>query len=429
VSYGFYNPLALALVVAAAVVSIAACLRDGAAPPWNGRHLLVAALVASCAWHVAMAPGWYVVPRTPGGFRALAVVALIAAASYAIPVPASLRKWRFALLTTCFVGMASAVVVASPLPRIDVWWFQQLAAAGFLRGQNPYQMTYPNVYGNEAFFGPGLVQGGRLVFFPYPPLTFLLEAPAVALLGDVRLELVLLTAASAVLLRRAAPTETGELSALVLLMQPRSFFVMEQAWTEPIVLLCFSIAVLAVTRPKRSGGWVLAGVAAGMLATSKQYAPLLLIPLFGAFARDRWRVGVVALAVIATIVLPFAAWDWRELWHDTVWAHFLQPFRMDTLSVLVPVAAAIGHPLSAAWGFAAAAVVLGAWSRRRSSIAHGACVAGTALLVFVLFNKQAHCNYYWLCAAVLLVAGALVSASDRGPAQNQEGSRLAAAVA
>ena len=94
-------------------------------------------------------------------------------------------------LLTLIAGYALAgadVILNTKDVWIDVWYFQQESTAALLRGQNPYEVRYRNIYyGTTAdYYGPGVSDGEYLtVSHPYPPLTLLLTAPA-RLLGDVR---------------------------------------------------------------------------------------------------------------------------------------------------------------------------------------------------------------------------------------------------
>src|SRR5205085_986121 len=103
--------------------------------------------------------------------------------------------------------------------------------------------------------------------------------PAFALLGDVRYALLALTLLSAWLLARAVRGPSGELGALLVLYQPRAFFVLEQSWSEPLTLAAFALVLFFLRR----GRALLAAAALGLLLVSKQYSPFLAAPLLFAF--------------------------------------------------------------------------------------------------------------------------------------------------
>ena len=187
-----------------------------------------------------------------------------------------------------------------------------------------------------------------------------------------------------------------------MLFQPRTFFVIEQAWIEPIVLVAYALALLVLSRRR---GFVAAGVALGILAVSKQYSLYLLVPLFFALAPRTWpRVLGVAAAVAAAVLAPFAIWDFKEFLRDIL-SPLHAPFRMDALSLPAAWARLGGRPGPVTWmGPLAGAALLPALGRRVLSPAPAAGVSGAALLVVLLWFKYANCNYYWLCAALLAAA-------------------------
>src|SRR3989475_11160506 len=130
------------------------------------------------------------------------------------------------------------------------------------------------------------------------------------------------------LLARAAPGSTGELAASLVLSQPRTLFVLEQPWSEPLVLFCFALAVYAISRAAHRA---LTGAALGLLAVSKQYSPFLLVPL--AFAMQQRRGLWVAAAVLAAVLGPFFIGDPARFWRGGGGVPFLQPFPPHSLSL------------------------------------------------------------------------------------------------
>jgi hypothetical protein len=378
------------------------------------RWLLAVVLLAFCVWHLFLPPGIYVQPAQPPEFRVLAAVATAIALTYVLPLggggqaPALQRvlRWRFPALVLVFAAMGLVVIHASPKPHIDVWWYQQWAGELVWDGYNPYTFDYPNIHRDDRLFGPGVLRGGRISAYPYPPLTFLLGAPVVKALHDVRFLLLALMVAAAVFARRWAREDAADLAIAALLLQPNSFYVLELAWTEPFVAAAFAVAVTAVLAvPGRARGWIGAGVAGGLLVATKQYVLPLALPLVLALPRGvRLRSLALATAVAAATILPFVVADPGEFWHDIVVVQTLQPFRFDSLSWLVPVARTLGRPVSAGWGFVAAGIVLAGWLRPGIGVAQAARISAATMLGLVLFNKQAFANYYWLCTALLAFA-------------------------
>ncbi|HMC33402.1 MAG TPA: hypothetical protein VKH65_03290, partial [Myxococcales bacterium] len=241
ISSGTYDERALALVTLATIAALIGVVwrkRSAALEnPVAAQAVLGAGCAAGLACHLFTTPTYYADPRAfQGGFRWFALISLVVLSAYlCIHLRASLVRARFLLLLLCFLLLGIVVLRASPRPWIDVWVFQQGGADALLHGANPYSVSYPDIYGPNALapYAPELLQGQRVVAFPYPPLTLLAGVPAFAAFGDVRYALLALTVAAAWLIARAAPGNTGELAAALVLFQPRTMFVLEQAWTEP----------------------------------------------------------------------------------------------------------------------------------------------------------------------------------------------------
>ena len=88
-----------------------------------------------------------------------------------------------------------------------------------------------------------------MLAFPYTPLTLLLVAPATALASEPRWTMLAATLFSAWAVRRLGRgSAEASLAAVYLLVQPRGLFVIEQAWTEPLVLASALAVALLVVR-------------------------------------------------------------------------------------------------------------------------------------------------------------------------------------
>ena len=436
ISNGHWDRRALALVVTAAILaaiavfmpftgSSAAAGQDRAAAPDPGaraaRALLGVGAAIGILFHAFAAPALYADPRALAGFHWLAATAAVAVSAYlCLHLRASLVRARFVLLLVCFVAMGAAVVRASPRPAIDVWVFQQRASAALLHGEDPYAATYPDIYGHsgQPMYAPQMTKGDVVSAFPYPPLSILAALPAYALLGDVRFAWLLAMAAAGWLLARGIGGISGELAAVFILFQPRSFFVLEQSWTEPLLLL--AVALFLFARQRR---WPpeLCGLALAMLVAAKQYGAVLALPLFFTIPRGaRTRAGLVAAGAGAATIVPFWLWNGPALLRSLVWFHLEAPFRKDALSLLAAWSRVGNVPARAgALSAAAALAALGSWAaacaraRRVPTPAEAVAAGAFAWLAVVLFSKQAFCNYYWLCGSLLAAAAAASAGSSR----------------
>ncbi|HEU4383060.1 MAG TPA: glycosyltransferase 87 family protein [Anaeromyxobacteraceae bacterium] len=431
-SNGFYDPVALFLMTLACAAAVGAAWLGS---PWRRslaeeartarfwdratRIALALGLAGGLVSQILFRPGQYLDPPRPLAFRLLAVAGALLAATFFLDLGPRIARLRFALLLGVFAAMGAVVLRASPSPPIDVFLFRQAGAEALSRGENPYLISVPNLYRDRLVYGTGgFAVGDRVTGFPYPPLVLLVDLPFRALLGDARLASLVAMLVAAWAVRRLDRGRDGELMGLLLLFQSRSFLVLEMAWTEPLVVACLGLLFLAVRRWLAGAPLAaLTGLAAGLAAASKQYTPLMLLPVL--LAAPRAGLGRAlgwAAAAFAAILIPFLVWDPYAFWRGVVTWQFHQPFRMDALSWLAALARLLGRTeVTAAVGFLAAALALLALLPRRPGLAQAASVAAAAFLMFLLFNKQAFCNYYWGASGLLLAAAALCG-RERVPA-------------
>ncbi|MFT3916383.1 MAG: glycosyltransferase 87 family protein [Anaeromyxobacteraceae bacterium] len=411
VSHGNLSRTALVLVLLGVVaVALAVASPGQGRPPW-AEVALGAGIAAGFAYNALFQPGWHATHALMPAFRPVLALAAVLAATYAwTDAPPVLRRARPLALAALWLVLVALVFRAYPAPRIDVWDLQQGAVAGLLRGQDPYALAYPNTYGpGTSLLSPRVLSpdGAEILGFPYPPLAILAGVPGFALLGDVRWSHAALTLAAAAgiwLLGRRG--RTAELAALLVLFQPNGFFLVEQAWTEPVVLACLVGLALALQRRPES---VWPGVAAGLALAAKQYTPLLLVPLLAAEPpRARLRGAAVAAAVAAVIYVPFAVCDPAAFWHSLVEFQLAQPFRSDSLSASALLFRRLGVQLPDWFGFAAAGAVVALGWRRAREPAGALAVAALAWLVLILLAKQAFANYYGLAVGMLAAGVAAV---------------------
>ncbi|MFN2549056.1 MAG: hypothetical protein ABR567_16670 [Myxococcales bacterium] len=416
-SSGMYDARALALVTAATLLAVAAAFGDtrwghsiGTLIRDTRKRVSPFILGAACAGglvvHFFFNPTFYGDPRKLESFHWFAVVGLVLLSAYlCLHLRASFIRARFLLLLACFAMMGIAVLRASPRPWIDVWYLQQGAADALWHGYDPYSVSYPNIYGRMAnvSYPPELLVNGRLFSFCYPPLTILVDLPARLLFGDIRYASLGLMIFSAWAIARLARGAEGELAALFILFQPRTFFVLEQSWIEPLVLA--AIALTALLAARRFGAVAL-GIALGLLVASKQYSPYFALPLFLAFPPEkRLRSLLVAAGIAAAVLVPFAVWDWHGFWRGLVTWHFMLSSRDDALSLMALWNRHGGAPKAVVTLVPFLGVALLAGTLRwRVTVAQALAAAAAAYLLVVVAYKQAFCNYYWLSAGLLCAA-------------------------
>lgn len=288
---------------------------------------------------------------------------------------------------------------------IDVDVFQRQSIEALRHGINPYAITFPNIYRDATFYGPGTSVNGQLQFgFPYFPLGLLLALPGTLLTGDHRYTSLLAMELSAVLMACSRPRDFGPVAAVLYLTTPRGFFVLEQSWTEPIVVLGLAAVVYAAGRHQRLVPWLF-----GAFIALKQYLVFALpAAILLTRARDDrpsvWRLFTVAGLVAAVVTAPFVLWGPAAFLNSVVTLQFRQPFRPESLSLL-SWWSSHGHPQPpVAIAFAVAGLIsaLALWRLPRTAAGFSGAVAVT-FLGFFAFNKQAFCNYYFFVVGALCV--------------------------
>lgn len=376
ISGGFYEEWALALVALATAAAVAgAAWRTYGAPAGNpvvAPALVGAGSAAGLGFHLFTNPTFSADVRAfDGGFRWFALVSLVALSAYlCIHLRASLIRARFLLLLLCFAMMAMVAIRATREPPVGVWNFQHGAAEALLH---------------------------RLG------------------LGDPRYALLAAMLAGAWLLARAWPGTTGELAGALVLFQPRTLFVLEQGWAEPLIFALFALTADVIARRAH---WALIGVALGMLAAGGPSSLFLAIPLAIALPRRRavWVGEVVLVAVLASFVVAGSV---------------AFPPQLDA-------GAPSGESLSAAplaWRFVGSQVhslalaapaigiaILVVCVRRKGDLSVACAAVAAAFAAMLLFRPQSFANDWWLCSCLLAGASAAtavtIPAAQTRPAES-----------
>lgn len=295
----------------------------------------------------------------------------------------------------------------TPEPHIDVYVFQQESSAALLRGENPYAITFTNIYGPGAYvYGPGLTSEGKVNFgYPYPPLSLYMALPGYMVAGDHRYAQLAAITLSAALLAYARPGILSMLAALLLLFTPRVFMIAELAWTEPFVVLLLCATVFCACRLPRATPYAL-----GLLFASKQYmifaAPLAVLLLDGSFSWRRYLIFMAkAVGVAAVVSLPLVLNNLPAFMHSAVTLQLKQPFRKDALSYAALLSWTRLEPIVVRMTFLAFVAAIGgivaALKRCPRGPAGFAMGMAIVYLGFLVFNKQAFCNYYFFVMAAM----------------------------
>ena len=204
----------------------------------------------------------------------------------------------------------------------------------------------------------------------------------------------------------ARPGRLGPMAAALFLFTPRFLFVLEQGWTEPLVVFLLAAMVFAACRRPSVVPWLF-----GLFLAIKQY--MVFVPFLGWLllprplpsGRELGRWVVKAVGIAAAVTLPLALWNVREFWNDVVALQVIQPFRVEAMSYLAWFARDGSPHLPTSLAFVAALLATGVALIRvpRTPAGFAASVA-FVYCAFFAFNKQAFCNYYYFVVGALCCA-------------------------
>jgi len=389
---GEYSAPGLGCVVAGLLL-VGAVVVAGRAPRRPTRaELAVAAAVALVS---ALAHPADRLMHTGGGD----LVAVQAGAAVTVAVALVSLWWRrdnVAWLAGAGLALATGclVIAVVPDPKIDVWYLLQQSGSGLLSGDDMYRQHWAHSHGLQAVY-------------PYLPMSTVLLAPFRWIAGDVRVGLLLASVGTSALLRRYAPAAPVALSLLVL-VHPHWAFLVDQSWTEPLLLFLLCTAVVAADR----GRPVLAVVALAAALAAKQHV-VLLLPLFAWWPAFGWRRTLAAAALAAVAVLPWVVAGPADFWHDAVHANLalgVIPRALCVPSFLLRHGITVGFWFPLLGLLAAYAACLRA-PRTATGLALGSALA---LWTVDATNKQSFFNHYTLPLGLLVLA--LTAASRQSEA-------------
>jgi len=403
---------ALAAVVVAALAAGSALLRPIAAGDRDRLRRAEWALVVSLLLTGFILSARELSRATPGFGSSLwfALIAAYVALGLAVALSWAVGLRRLNVFFLLFLVAHAAMVVVffrSGTAVIDVQVFLHDSAIAVLHGHNPYAMTFPNIYPpdlSRLFYGPGVIVDGRVAYgLPYLPLSLLVAIPG-QLLGDLRYGQLLAMLVTAVVLRRLASDRLGRAASVLGVAAPAAIPLLTWSWTEPAIVALLACLVLALEQRRSS----FVAVFLGLFLVSKQYVVIAIPAIWLIRAWLTPRLVLIGATVGAAVTLPFFLIDPPAFWRSIVHFQLVQPFRSDSVSLLVASVTTFGWPPP--WTYGLLPIVGGALTaialalRAPRTPAAFAAAVGLTLLVTILLSKQAFMNYYFLVSGAFLIA-------------------------
>ncbi|MGH7282489.1 MAG: hypothetical protein ACRELY_13260, partial [Polyangiaceae bacterium] len=321
ISNGHYSVPALVAIVAAMVLVTTHWIRRARRPteidpPTDSRALmlLVAGGVIAMLWIAMNDERLVLYAVRPWRVTMVALCVMgIAVASY---VPAilrgtaenqALRHARFAVVLACVLAGGIDTIRASPVPAVDVWVVEMDGADALMHGKNPFAVvSVPSTAPNHA--GPNSP-------YVYTPLQLFVTTPAKAIAGDIRYAMLAAILIAGCAMRFAARRASGveasfaeDAPALCYFATPKLFFILEQAWTEPVSVMFVSLVVAAHVAKRPIATSILLGLAFATKQTMIWMVPIACTALSLAPVHI-----AIAFGVAAATVVPFAVADFHAL--------------------------------------------------------------------------------------------------------------------
>jgi hypothetical protein len=296
------------------------------------------------------------------------------------------------------------MIVASPRPAIDVWFILTEGSKRMVGGGNLFTACWP---GNTD----------RLTdcVYPYGPMTTVFQTPFRLALGDVRYSYVLALLVVAALLWRLAGPRTGPVLAVLVLASPKVTFLVEQTWTEPLLLMGVAVMVVCTL----SGRTLLAVLALAFALACKQHV-ILLLPLAAWWPAFGPRRTLVASLLAGAVTLPWFLVDPKAFLDDALFFNLELEPRGDSLSLFTTALnQGVRPPFAAVAVLSLLAVALCLLVLPRTA---SGFVLGCAIVqyVFDVLNKQSFFNHWWFVSGLLLLAVATACReSDRTAAPSE----------
>lgn len=282
------------------------------------------------------------------------------------------------------------MIWGSPNPKIDVFDFTKIGARDFLKGINPYSNTYTPIYKDVT-----------ADYYAYPPGTLFFTLPSVFLFNDPRYTYVAADIIVTLILFNIVKNKKNKLVyPLLFLYNPMALTVLEQSWTEPLLIALIILSIWSLLKEKK----ILSSIIFGLILGTKQYI-ILLLPLFiKLFPKLKEKIShvLILFLVFSLVILPFYLWNQTDFLHDTLYFFGESP-RYWSLSFT-----SLFHQLgfnfnSYLYMGLVACIILPFYLQKHFSVNRFLYASAFVLLTFFVFNKEAALNYYYIVGQLLLL--------------------------
>jgi hypothetical protein len=336
------------------------------------------------------------------------------------------NSYRGFLAAALLLGLSlrSCVLIASPDPVIDVYSLLNQCTDHVLAGRNPYVSEIVSPYETSRAAEFNVIEPRDPRPAGYPPHPYLLATPFRTIGADARWANVLWDGVAAAALylvacRRGRPY-AGYLAASLWLFFPRTTFMIEQAWYEPMIGGLLGIGFWLV----EGAGWRqwLGYILVGLGMTAKQYG-LPMLPALAWPHRQHWLKILVGLLAGALVMLPWYLWSPTDFLDIVVWKHLRRPpqeFRALTIAGGCYQLLGTLPDRRVMWAIAAVLIAAVSWRAPRQGAAT-ALALGTSLLIFCVFHTQGFFNYFYLCQYLWLMGFVGMLVDVKSPPETQSG--------
>jgi len=302
------------------------------------------------------------------------------------------KSYFFFILGFTILGIF--LIISSPSPLVDVYIFLKEGANGILHGQNPYSMIFTRI-NNYQFYYKGISN-----FYSYLPGTILLSLPGVLMFNDPRISMLMAHIISGILIGKIS--KNNYLS-LIFLFNPLIFLILEQSWTESLILLLLTSTLYFFYIKKILISCILFGI---LLAT-KQYG-ILIVPFYYLLLKKyNFKYLLISMVVAFLIITPFLFWNYKDFIYDAIFLQFNFPIRYDGLTfgsllynefkIVLP---AFIYPVL--WIVFFIVIII----RIYRKMGDNKVIFGLFLFLFgfFYFNKWSFANYYYFLSSLIILA-------------------------